>query len=280
MKIVTILIVFSVFFFSCDFQSGSTGKERILPAGMTYSYDCLDGGAAGNPLVEILNEGEKITRQHTIDKIEVTDEEQTKWGDDMLASNEKTKEFKIDDKDPINVKLNFVCSDLLRKRVNPSKIKYSIYLIDDAKTINAFTFGGKIFVTKGIINRCDNDFQLYEIIGHEIGHNENGHIRQMIQELKASREVLGGAGDMAVHIKKIITAVFNQRNELEADYYGLDLVYMLGQSPCPIISFWDKMAKDEKYDEVSDFLRSHPYSVLRSKCLKEHISKNFNENCN
>ncbi len=280
MKLITISIILIIFLVSCQSTDNSNGKERQLPSNMTYTFDCLDDAAAGNPIVKILDEGDKMIRKQTIEKIEVTDEEQSKMGEEMLANTRKTGEFKIDDNDPINDKLKFICSDLLRKRINPSKINYGIYLIDDKKTINAFTFGGKIFVTKGIILNCENDFQLYEIIGHEIGHNEKGHIKKIIQELKSSHDVLGGFGDLAVAFKKMVTAVFNQKNELEADYYGLDLVYMLGQSTCPIVSFWDKMSKDEKYDEVSDFMRSHPYSELRSKCLRNHINKNFNENCN
>jgi predicted Zn-dependent protease len=173
-----------------------------------------------------------------------------------------------------------VLNELLAQRTNPSKIKYSIYLLDDKEMVNAFTAGGKIFVTKAIIAQCKNDDQLYGIIGHEIAHNEKGHIKKSIQELKASRAVLGDYSETYMELKQIAGGVFNQRAEVEADYYGLGLVYTLGRNPCSLISFWHEMeTKEGQYNKLEDFLRSHPYSAQRAECMRRHIAQNFRQNC-
>ncbi|HMJ46743.1 MAG TPA: M48 family metalloprotease, partial [Ferruginibacter sp.] len=115
--------------------------------------------------------------------------------------------------------------------------------------------------------------------GHEIGHNEKGHIKNAIKQMKASKKFFGDWGEMFYVAKKLLTGSFNQKNELEADYFGLDLTWKLGYDICAIRTFWDDMAKEEDRNDFLDFLRTHPYSDIRSKCLVNHIQKNFRVVC-
>ena len=87
-------------------------------------------------------------------------------------------------------------------------------------------------------------------------------------------------GDFFFYIKKLLTGSFNQKNELEADYYGTDLTYRLNQDVCSAVNFWKGMAKDEnQYSKLEDFFRSHPFSSLRAQCLQDHIQRNFGAAC-
>ena len=172
-------------------------------------------------------------------------------------------------------------NDLLSARENPSGIKYAIYLLDD-KQINAFTFGGRIYVTKAMYDKCKGSTALlYSIIGHEIGHSEKGHIKKTIQEMMLSNKIFGeNNGDFFFYIKKLLTGSFNQKNELEADYYGTDLTYRLNQDVCSAVSFWKSMAQEEnQYSKLEDFFRTHPFSNLRAQCLQNHIQQNFGQSC-
>jgi predicted Zn-dependent protease len=79
----------------------------------------------------------------------------------------------------------------------------------------------------------------------------------------------------------MLTGSFNHRNELEADYYGIDLTYRLNQDVCSAVAFWKEMGKNENsYNKLEDFFRSHPFSNLRAQCLQTHIKKNFGYGCN
>ncbi|RYY67901.1 MAG: hypothetical protein EOO13_13765 [Chitinophagaceae bacterium] len=281
MKIVFALL--PVFFgISCSELSsknddGLKGKERDLPRNMTYSYDCLKGDSS--KVSDIWSKADNIINKVATYDIEVTDEEQMKYGDTFLIESLKDKNFVIDETHPVNGKLQTILKDLLQERAKPTGIQYKIYLLKDTATINAYTVGGKIFVTNAIINKCKNDDQLYAIIGHEIGHNEKGHIKASLKQLKASREYFGEWGEALVSIKKLLTGSFNQKNEMEADYYGLDLSWKLGYDVCAIKSFWDDLAKGEKREDWFNFFRTHPYSDVRSNCLTTHIRKNFEVVC-
>jgi hypothetical protein len=38
-------------------------------------------------------------------------------------------------------------------------------------------------------------------------------------------------------------------------------------------------SKENAYNKVEDFFRTHPFSSLRAECLDRHIRTNFNRNC-
>lgn len=254
------------------------GSKRKLPKKMSYTYDCLkeDSGK----ISDIWSKADNIISKVVTYDIEVTDEEQMKYGDTFLIESLKKKDFIIDSADEVlNKKLQGILKDLLQQRVKPTGIEYRIFLLKDSATINAYTVGGKIFITTGMIAKCKNDDQLYAIIGHEIGHNEKGHIKNSLKQVKASREYFGEWGEALVSIKKLLTGSFNQKNELEADYFGLDLTWKLGYDICAIKTFWDDLARGEQREDWYDFFRTHPYSDVRSKCLTEHIKKNFEVEC-
>lgn len=268
---------------SCNEVTDSTadtelsGKERKLPAHMLYAYNCLDKDSGS--LSGVLGKADNIIGKVATFNIKVSDQEQVAFGDQFLKEAVKDKNFVIDSTNKINAKLNTILNELLRKRVNPTGISYKVFLLDDTATINAFTVGGKIFVTKAIISKCYNDDQLYAIIGHEIGHNEKGHIKNGIKAMKASKKFFGDWGDLFFMAKKLLTGSFNQKNELEADYYGLDLSWKLGYDVCAAPAFWKDMARGEAHDDAFDFLRTHPYSDTRSACLANHIKTNFKLDC-
>jgi predicted Zn-dependent protease len=283
MKIIN-LIIPALIISSCNYISTSeentelTGKERNLPTSMVYSYDCLkaDSGA----ISEAWEKADNIIGKVATFNIKVTDQEQMEFGEQFMKEGIQNKNLRIDSVHTINATLDSILASLLKKRVRPSGITYKIYLLNDTAMINAYTVGGKIFITKAMIKKCTSNDQLYAIIGHEVGHNEKGHIKNGIKQMKASKKFFGEWGDMFFMAKRLLTGSFNQKNELEADYFGLDLTWKLGYDVCAIRTFWDDMAKEEKHNKMLDFLRTHPYSDIRSSCLVNHIRSNFKVVCN
>ena len=270
-------------FASCDETFTNTsaheGKSRRK---ITYSYACLDSAVAGNPTSKKIDKASDLVRRIAFHNDDVTDSEQNQWGDAFHQDAVESKAFVLLNNPNITATLQKTQNDLLAVRENPSKIKYSIYALNDT-AINAFTFGGHIYVTKAMFEKCKNNQSLlYAIVGHEIGHSERGHTKKSIEEMIMANEIFGEKnGSTAFQIKKMLTSSFNQKNELEADYYGVDLVDQLGDDVCAAVAFWKEMAKTENaYNKVEDFLRTHPYSALRAQCLEQHIKTNYNKDCN
>ena len=264
---------------NCNLSIDDDQKE--LPKHMDYSYDCLDSVVGGSETSKAISNATSIIRNLAIKQKEITDSVQNEWGNAFHEDAVETKTFVPINNPAISAQLHKVMNDLLAVRENPSHIKYSIYLLNDS-AINAFMFGGHIYLTKAMYDKCkDNTDLLYSIIGHEIGHSEKGHIKKTIQEMMIADNIFGeDKGTSAYQVLKMLTGAFNQKNELEADYYGIDLAYQLGKNVCATVNFWNEMSKSEdKYNKLEDLFRTHPFSNLRAKCLKNHIQTNFHQNC-
>ena len=264
---------------ACDVSVNDEPKK--LPKKMDYSYDCLDSAVGGSETSKAISNATSIIRNLAIKQKEITDSLQNEWGNAFHEDAIETKTFELINEPAITTQLQEVMNNLLAVRENPSQIKYSIYLLNDS-AINAFTFGGHIYLTKAMYNKCKNNTDLlYSIIGHEIGHSEKGHIKKTIQEMMITDNIFGeDKGASAYQVLKLLTGAFNQKNELEADYYGIDLAYKLNKDVCATVNFWNELSKSEnQYSKLEDLFRTHPFSNLRAKCLRNHIQTNFHKKC-
>lgn len=275
----TVLVIFCALALSCDDVNGFLGKEQKKE--ITYSYSCLDSTFSGKPINRKLDKASDIIRDLAVSKKSITDSLQTAYGKEFHQQMIEEGNFTIVKDAAIQQKLNTVLKQLLNVREKASKIEYAIYILKDT-TINAFTFGGRIYITQAMLDKCkESDALLYAIVGHEIGHSEMGHIKHTIQELELSNKIFGEeTGTTIFEIKKLLAASFNQKNELEADYYGINLTNELGYDVCTAVSFWKEMAsKENHYSQLEDFFRTHPFSDLRAQCLTDHIRLNFGKTC-
>jgi len=256
-------------------------NQKELPKHMEYSYDCLDSAVGGSETSKAISNATSIIRNLAVKQKEITDSVQNQWGNAFHQDAIATKTFVVINDPAISAQLHRVMDDLLAVRTNPSHIKYSIYLLNDS-AINAFTFGGHIYLTKAMYDKCKgNEDLLYSIIGHEIGHSEKGHIKKTIQEMMITDDIFGeDKGASAYQVLKALTGSFNQKNELEADYYGIDLAYQLGKDVCATVNFWNEMSRTEnQYSKLEDLFRTHPFSKLRARCLQNHLQTNFHKTC-
>lgn len=276
---ITGLLIFCALALSCDEVNQFLGKEKKKD--VTYSFACLDSTLSARPVSRRLEKAGDIIRDLAVSNKSITDSLQTAYGKEFHQEMTKEGSFKIATNTTAQQKLNTVLKELLAAREEPSKIEYAIYILQDT-AINAFTFGGRIYITQAMLEKCkQSDALLYAIVGHEIGHSEVGHIRATIQELELSNKIFGDANGVTFfEIKKLLTASFNQKNELEADYYGVNLTNELGYDVCTAVSFWKEMAsKENNYNKLEDFFRTHPFSDLRAQCLTDHIRTNFGKDC-
>lgn len=254
-----------------------TNSKTKVPATLKEDYSCMNDVTGANQGIDLLNSFDDMAINAL--GVDVTVQEENDFGDKYyqeLQADGKTKFITLGAQ--IDA-LKQIMNDLLSCRNKPTGLKYTMHLIDKDE-VNAFTCGGHIFVYTGIIKYLKTQSELAFIIGHEIGHNEKGHIQKMIKQLKIARGVAGEFGDVAFALKKFMFPVFNQHNEIEVDFYGVDLAYASGYTPCKGIQVWSRMSKDEgNYDVLQNFLRSHPYSSVRFSCLTIHIKDNYATQC-
>jgi beta-barrel assembly-enhancing protease len=246
---------------------------------ITYDFSCLSTKNDGGSNDIILEFGE-LTRdvQSTILKdIEISIKDEKQAGNNYV--NELLREKKSITKGKDYLRLNRIMKDLISRLAEPRGVKYEMFFIDDTIE-NVFTLGGNIIFYKGMYDLCLSDSEIASLISHEIAHNELGHSTLALKKQKVAND-FGIFGEIALAFESIASTSFNQKQETEADMFGMDLIYPTDYHNCASVAFWKRISEDENDFNISENLfRSHPYSKNRANCLRNHLNNNYNINCN
>lgn len=119
-------------------------------------------------------------------------------------------------------------------------------LLRMSSAINAYANGRTIVVTAGMMNFVKSDDELAYIIGHELAHNTQSHIRKSITNYLLS---FGGTR---------YTRIF----ESEADYIGLYYMARAGYDPDNVEDLWRRLALQSLRGIGRS--KTHPAYPLRS----------------
>ena len=157
------------------------------------------------------------------------------------------------------------------------------FLIIDKPSVNAFAMpGGVVAVHTGLILNTESESELAAVLSHEIAHITQRHIARMFAKSKGSAwktglGVLAGAvaaGQDPELGQAVITASiasqlqkqlnFSREAETEADRVGIRILAAAGFDPEGMPNFLSKLGHSPNaYQNVTEFLRSHPLSINR-----------------
>ena len=108
------------------------------------------------------------------------------------------------------------------------------FAVTDQRFVNAFAYpGGRIFVTRGLLDLCDDD-ELAAVIGHEVGHVLHRHSQKRYVQSRLGRVLLSAlvfgdgdgrsesfgmeaAGVLLQHASALQHTSYSRANEYEAD---------------------------------------------------------------
>jgi pSer/pThr/pTyr-binding forkhead associated (FHA) protein len=262
---------------SNDSFKSKTNANTKSSSKITYDFSCIvskenrDANEASGVLDDIR------TQAINASGVTVSIKEELDFG--KKHHNELLKGSKIL-KNEISEKLESILRKLVSKIPNPLGFNYVVFLIQ-ADELNAWTCGGRIYFTTAMYEFLQNDNEIAGIIGHEIYHNELGHINKMLRAQKISEKALGpDFGGIASTIDGILRSPFGKKDEAFCDFKGADLCNLAGFETCAIVKLWDRMSKqDGNSDALTEFTSSHPLSAQRRDCLKNHLSVNYKIDC-
>ena len=257
-----------------DYQN----QQKKQRTNVTYDFSCLnsDGDAGSNDAIYSFGEITRNIQSSFFEDIDISIEDEQEQGRKLLKALKKEYRF-IETGNNYN-NLKSILNNLISRLAKPKGFNYKIFLLDDP-TLNAVTLGGHIFFYKGMYDFCKTNSEIAAIISHEIAHNELGHSTLAIKKQKSANN-WGLLGEIFLEIESVTTLSFNQKQESEADLFGMDLVYPTNFKNCDAITLWNRMSQNEsRFNIVENFFRSHPYSKNRSRCIKNHLKSNYNKNC-
>jgi predicted Zn-dependent protease len=182
----------------------------------------------------------------------------------------------------------------LVQRSDASKSPYvgnfNFYLLRDPDTINAFALpGGQIFITRGLLNRLENESQLAGVLGHEIGHVIGRHAAehmakgQLGQMLTVAVGVGASGNESGGYQQQMIAAMVNQmfqlrfgrKDESESDQFGLKYMTQAGYDPRGMIRVMEVLAQASRGGRSLEIFQTHPDPARRLEDIKAWLAQTY-----
>ncbi|MGB1125492.1 MAG: M48 family metalloprotease [Phycisphaeraceae bacterium] len=169
-------------------------------------------------------------------------------------------------------------------------IDWEFYVLD-SQVINAFALpGGKVFISRGLMEKMDNEAQLAGVVGHEIGHVTARHGNERMGKALIAQGIIIAAGiggavsdEEWLQVLGVGTAVggqlfllkYSRSNELEADSLGVRYMAKAGYNPVGQIQVMEILREASGGSAPPEWLSTHPASDTRIEALEKNITKNY-----
>jgi len=197
------------------------------------------------------------------------------------------EEGKIDNDPVITKRVRDITERLvaqaIRMRPDTANWEWSIKVIDDPDTVNAWAMaGGKMAIYTGLISRLDaTDHEIAQVMGHEICHALANHTAEKMSVAMATTVgvlAVGVASDRpgvamtgAAAAAALAIKLPNSRAaESEADRIGIELAAKAGYDPRAAVTLWEKMGKVSG-GGPPQFLSTHPAPDNRRQTLQSLV---------
>ncbi|MDW7711732.1 MAG: M48 family metalloprotease [Deferrisomatales bacterium] len=159
-------------------------------------------------------------------------------------------------------------------------LPYEFNVVNSSE-INAYALpGGKVSITRGLLNRMTNEAQLAGVLGHEVGHvtarhGAAGYTRQVLAGLVTAAGVTVlqtanvGGGDLIAQGGMLATSLvlskYSRDQERESDALGFQYMTQAGYNPEGLVQTMEILmsAHDREPSAVETLFSSHPLSSER-----------------
>ena len=160
----------------------------------------------------------------------------------------------------------------------PPYYEYHFIPLED-ESVNAFALpGGYVFITRGMLEKLENEGQLASVLAHEIVHIVARHSAEMISKeigfsiamSVISQKASGTAATAADIGRQIIGLKFSRADEIESDSGGLDYMVLAGYDPYQMVETM-KMLQNQNETRPIEFFSTHPSPENRIEYITQAI---------
>jgi len=210
----------------------------------------------------------------TLAKVLVSDDEEAQLGAQLHDELSRKNTKMLNDPD-VTGYLQGITEPIFTqaKRDRPG-VSWTLYVIDDPKTLNAFSApGGGLYVYSGLLAAAHDDSEVAGVLGHEVGHEVLHHVAQKLVAAVGLEVIAGVAlGNDPTALEQIAAALvgqgallaFSRDEERQADEYGARVSSAAGFNPYGLVTFFQTLEKSEgTMPGVFQFLSDHPLTPDR-----------------
>ena len=218
--------------------------------------------------------------------IMVSDEQESQLGLQVKSDLETKEGIKyVADQQVVDYVRGVANKILVPARKDRPVVKWTVNVIDDPKTVNAFaTPGGYLYVYTGLLLLADNEAQLAGVMGHEAGHVVARHsARQMVDAFglqAVAGLALGQNPGLLAQLGAAVAAkgtmlAHSRGHEDEADEYGARYSSAAGYSPMALGALFEKLkAKSGDTSGIATWFSDHPSSSDRIAHISAYSKAN------
>lgn len=172
----------------------------------------------------------------------------------------------------------------------PGEAEWEFHVLDSS-VINAFALpGGKVFMSRGLMEKMTNEAQLAGVLGHEIGHvtrrHGNARISQamLIQFGVVGLAVAGSMSDEewaqfigigAAAGGQLYLLKYTRDQETEADAYGVRYMTGAGYNPVGQVQVMEILRAAGGGAGTPEWLSTHPAPDTRIQNLEQMIVRDY-----
>ena len=241
-------------------------------------------------VLETIKEASDLCVQY----IRTINEATTYWENEIkdgLSSGKYTNN--TDDIQYLRIKNIF---DRLAKSLTSDKNNWRIYY-QNSDEANAFgVLDGILIINRGIVEFCQNDDELALVIGHEMAHITEGHVKKQLLAKMTVKPVIEHVSSFIAKKKnkrlnteeisdkeisdkeffqlifglagKLALLKFSRLQEEKADKVGAMYAANVGYDIVKGYDFWKRMAAISNDSRWTAFLSTHPYSEQRALAFR------------
>lgn len=174
---------------------------------------------------------------------------------------------------PVDSMLTRICT---ANSIAREKVKLHLLRKDE---VNAFALpNNHLVIYSGLITACENEAELYGVLGHELAHMEKNHVmNKLIKEVGLSVLISmstgnGNAEIMKEALKHLSSTAYDRSLETEADLTAVDYLDKAGIDPEPFANFLYRLADETKILPSQIYwISTHPESKERAEKIIERI---------
>ena len=200
--------------------------------------------------------------------------------------------YKLDQNPKLTQYVNEVGQTVARKSSRPDPFKGYHFAVLDTQELNAFACpGGIIFITRGLIQTCQNEDQLAAVLAHEVGHVANKDGINSISQARwtqvftamgaeAAKQYGGVAGNLVSLFegsiddvfKTIVVNGYSRQAEETADAAALTELTRAGYDPAAMVVLLTAMEAKGRGASGGIF-KTHPPTSERLAKVKGSVGQ-------
>jgi len=152
------------------------------------------------------------------------------------------------------------------------------FTVLESDVINAFALpGGKVFISRGLMDLLSTEAELAGVLGHEVGHVTSQHIDERISQAMVIQGIAIGASAATKSSsgwESVIPVVvglggqgyllqFGRNQESESDKQGVKYMTAAGYDPIGMMGVLEVLRDASQGNSTPEFLSTHPHPETR-----------------